>query len=48
MACEVGDGDEEWCSLRGLGLEAGLPEAYRLKVEGRKVEISAPSEAGGC
>lgn len=46
IALKVAEGDGEEGIVLRLGLEAGSPEAYRLKVDGRKVEISAPSEAG--
>ena len=46
IALKVAEGDGEEGIVLRLGLEAGSPEAYRLKVDERKVEISAPSEAG--
>ena len=46
IALKVAEGDGEEGIVLRLGLEADSPEAYRLKVDDRKVEISAPSEAG--
>lgn len=46
IALKVAEGDGEEGIVLRLGLEADSPEAYRLKVDERKVEISAPSEAG--
>ena len=43
---KVQEGDEESGIVLKLGLEANSPEAYRMTVDGKKVVIAAPSEAG--
>ena len=40
------EGDKEEGIVLKLGLEANSPEAYQLTVDGKKVVITAPSEAG--
>lgn len=40
------EGEEEDGIVLKLGLKADSPEAYRLMVDGKKVVIAAPSEAG--
>ena len=43
---KVQEGDKESGIVLKLGLEATSPEAYHLTVDGGKVVIEAPSEAG--
>lgn len=43
---KVQEGDKESGIVLKLGLEANSPEAYRMTVDGKKVVITAPSEAG--
>ncbi len=46
IALKVAEGDGGRGHRAPPGAGADSPEAYRLKVDDRKVEISAPSEAG--